>query len=195
MIEVGGVPVLDRLLGILKPLIPDIRIVVGYREEMIIDHCSKYHRSIVIARNPDYRATNAAQSLSIGAPGISGKTLFIDGDMILSPSSLHRFLDQAVRHDHLVGVTQAKSENAVFAQIATSAAGAAVSGFSRSVRTNAEWANLVTGPSTLMDGAVGFIFERLESLLPLPCAHVELAEIDTPGDLEAAHRFISASVG
>lgn len=190
MIEVGGISIIDRLLSILKPRIPNIRIVVGYREELIIQHCATYHRNVIIARNPEFHNTNTAKSLSIGAQGIRGKTLFIDGDLILNPESMNKFLDAAAIHSHLIGLTEAKSEHAVFA---SQNENRVVSGFSRTQPSRLEWANFVAGPNDLMDEAEGFIFERLVPLLPLPGQVVDLAEVDTVDDLAFAERFVTTN--
>ena len=64
MIEKEGITILTRLITTLRPHIPFIHLVIGYREEMVINYCSIHHRDVVLVRNPDYRTTNTAYSLS-----------------------------------------------------------------------------------------------------------------------------------
>ncbi len=189
MIEIDGQTILTRLIKLLRPHVPLIHVVVGYREEMVIEYCARYHRDVVLVRNQDYRTTNTAFSFSKGAAHINGKVIYLDGDLLISPKSLEQFLHAAIYSDVLVGLTDAKSENAVFADCQESSGAISVSGFSRDWGSRFEWANVVIGPSNLMCDASGYVFERLAELLPLKGYLLDLAEIDTADDLVAAHRF------
>lgn len=189
MIEINRKTILTSLINILKQHVSVIHVVVGYREEMVIEHCARHHRDIVLVRNPDYRVTNTAYSLAQGARHLSGKVLYLDGDLIISPNSLNKFIDLARARDILVGLTDAKSDNAVFVQGTESDNLIKISQFSRDIQSKYEWANIVAGPSKLMNGASGYVFERLVEYLPLEGYMLELAEVDTADDLVAARRF------
>lgn len=186
MIEIGRRTILTRLVEVLSPLVDSIHVVIGYREDMVVEHCARHHRDVALVRNPDYRTTTTAQSYALGAQHLHGKTLFLDGDLLLSASSIAAFIEAAAAHDILVGLTDAKSENAVFAAGVPDGDTIALSGFSRQTASPYEWANIVAGPKTLVDGATGYVFERLAEHLPLPGRIIELSEIDTAADLQAA---------
>jgi choline kinase len=189
MIEVGKQKILTRLVTLLERYVETIHLVVGYREEMVMEYCAGHHRNVVIVRNPDYHTTNTAYSFALGARHLKGKVLYMDGDLLVSPADMGAFLDEAERHDVLIGLTQPKSEQAVFASASPSGGGLTVTGFSRTERSTFEWANIVTGPADLMASADGYVFEQLARTLPLPGAMLRLAEVDTAADLEAAERF------
>lgn len=189
MIEINGQTILTRLINSLRPHTPVIHVVVGYREEMVIEYCARYHRDVVLVRNEDYRTTNTAYSFSKGAAHIAGKVIYLDGDLLISPKSLDNFLHAAKTRDALVGLTDAKSENAVFVHGQEFSGTIHISGFSRTQPSRLEWANVVSGPSDLMYDAAGYVFERLIERLPLEGYMLELAEIDTTNDLEAARHF------
>ena len=89
----------------------------------------------------------------------------------------------------MVGLTDAKSENAVFVHGEVSGDIINISGFSRNMHSNLEWANVVVAPNDLMRSAPGFVFERLIEHLPLEGHMLELAEVDTSDDLNAARCF------
>lgn len=186
LIEIEGRNILTRLVDILSRHVSAIHVVIGYREELVVEYCARHHRDVVLVRNPDYRTTNTAQSFALGAQHLSGKTLFLDGDLLLSATSVAGFIDAAASHQILVGLTDPKSENTVYASGATDGETIRLNGFSRTVATPYEWANIVSGPSTLMDGATNYVFERLIEHLPLPGRNIELAEVDTAADLQAA---------
>ncbi|WP_236043263.1 DUF6564 domain-containing protein [Pseudomonas arcuscaelestis] len=192
MIEVEGKTILSRLIENLQPHVDLIKVVVGYREEMVIDYCAQHHRNVILVRNKDYRQTNTAFSFAKGANLSSGKVLYLDGDLVISPESLEAFIQCAASKEILVGLTDAKSENAVFADCNTTSEGFMISAFSRTKPSPLEWANVVSGPAHLLDGASGYVFERLEEYLPLNGKLLELAEVDTAGDLIAAREFVCA---
>ena len=113
MLEIEGSTILDRLLETLRPLVRNIHVVIGYREELVIDLCARKHRDVVLVRNPEFRTTNTGQSMALGARGCSGKTIFLDGDLLIAPESMQRFVTYASRHDLLIGIAPTRSENAV----------------------------------------------------------------------------------
>jgi len=189
MIEIDGKTILTRLIDALRPHVPLINIVIGYREEMIIEYCARNHRDVVLVRNEKYRSTNTAYSFSKGAEHISGKVIYLDGDLLISPKSLTDFILASCDKEILIGLTEAKSENAVFAHCQESSEKLLISGFSRIRPSRFEWANVVSGPSNLMSGATGYVFERLIERLPLEGKMLELAEVDTAADLTAARSF------
>jgi choline kinase len=191
MLEIDGRTVLSRLIEALAPKIPTIHVVIGYREEMVIEYCARHHRNIVLVRNPDYMTTNTAYSLAKGANLLKGKVLFMDGDLLVSRSSIAGFIDAAAKSEILVGLTNAKSENAVLAIGKPIGDVVDITGFSRETKSEYEWANIVAGPADLMDGADGYVFERLTEHLPLPGRLIELSEIDTKRDLEEARKFLA----
>ncbi len=190
MIEIGGETILTRLLGALRPHVPIIHLVVGYREEMVIDYCSRNHRDVVLVRNPDYRTTNTAYSFSCGARHLKGKVIYLDGDLVISPKSLADFLTAAKEKEVLVGVTNSKSDNPVFIKYNQNEKFLDVLGFTRDVPSQVEWANIVSGPNHLMLNATGYVFSRLEEYLPLDGYMLDLAEVDTSEDLKNATMFV-----
>jgi CTP:molybdopterin cytidylyltransferase MocA len=193
MLEIDGLTVLSRLIHTLEASVPRIHVVVGYREELITQHCARHHRSVVIVRNPDFRTTNTARSMSLGGRGFRSKVVFLDGDLIVSPASMDRFLARAANEEVLLGTTPAGSEQAVYVHL-DSPEGTPGSGrvtrFSRSESSAHEWASVLVAPPDLLDDVDGFVFEYLEGLLPIPAQSLTLCEVDTPGDLEVAERFV-----
>lgn len=190
MLEFGGITLLTRMIKMIESHVARIHIVVGYRENLIIEHCARYHPQVVMVRNPDFRTTNTAQSLALGARYLKGKCVFLDGDLVINPDSFSAFLDHASRTEILVALCQPNTENAVFADAEESALGLTVKGFSREHPTLCEWANVFAGPSTLMNGAENYVFEYLTKYLPLPGHMLELAEIDTIADMRSAEIFV-----
>jgi choline kinase len=189
MLEIGGRTLLSRQIALLERHVSTIHVVVGYREDLVVDYCARNHPKVVLVRNPEFRTTNTARSLSMGARHIHGKCIFLDGDLILEPESLASFIAFGAKCDLLVGLCRPSTENAVFVKTRCEGGEIEVTGFSREEKSSHEWANLFIGSSDLMDGAQGFVFEKLIEHLPLRGYFLEVAEVDTAADLALAESF------
>lgn len=191
MLEIRGRTVLSRLIETLSAHTDTIHVVVGYREELVIDHVAAHHRDVVLVRNPDYRTTNTITSLRIGSRGIRGPVLFVDGDTVIEPGSLATFVATAATLPILMAVAPASSEHAVFTTTTGDGASLEVTSFDREVAQPFEWANVLVADRAVLAEGDGFVYEALEPLLPLAAAPLELAEIDTESDLEQALRTVA----
>src|SRR4029453_2379529 len=96
-------------------------------------------------------------------------------------------------HAILGGLTASKSETPLSVSGEPRGEGISLSGFSREVASPYEWANIVAGAKTLMDGATGYAVEPLSEHLPLRGRIIELSEVDTAADLKAALKSPLAS--
>lgn len=190
MLEIDGVTILSRIIQALKGHVHRVHVVVGYREDLVTAHCSRHHRDAVLVRNPDFRSTNTAHSMRLGARGLTGRVVFMDGDLVISQESLSAFLRLAQSSQILLGVTPSKTEQAVYVETEPREACMAVTAFTRETPKAYEWANIFAGPPTLVDRMDGFVFERLGELLPLPAFELESYEVDTPSDLQKAEAFL-----
>lgn len=191
MLEINGITILTRLIDSLEKQVDTLHVVVGYREELIIQHCARHHPKVVIVRNPEYRNTNTAQSFELGAQHLKGKTLFLDGDLVFAPGSLEGFINEGRRHESLLGICKPGSEKAVYVNSAKLDGSLSVTGFSSTSKTDYEWANIVAGDAQLFRKATGYVYEFLSPHLPIPAFEVLTSEIDTPADLSSAIAFIS----
>lgn len=186
MIEIDGRTILSRLIECIEPFVPRIHVVVGYREELIIEHCARHHREVVLVRNSNYRQTNTSHSLMLGSSGFRHKLLYLDGDLIIDQKSIAAFIEASAEHELLVGVTSAKSSQAVFVQCEFENDVGRVAAFQRSPSTPWEWANLFIAPPHLLRGGDRYVYEYIEPRLPAPAREVQLFEVDTPEDLARA---------
>jgi CTP:molybdopterin cytidylyltransferase MocA len=191
MLEIGGTTILTRLVDAISPHTDRIHVVVGYREEMVIDYVATHHRDVVLVRNPDFRTTSTIASLTLGARGLSGQLLFVDGDTVVRAPSLADFIARGTQHPVLVGTAPAASEDGVYVTLDDNATNDVLA-FHREDPADHEWANILLGPSELLAGHTGYVYEALTAQLPLPTASLELAEVDTAHDLRRAHAAVAA---
>lgn len=192
MLEVEGSTILTRLIEAITPHTDRIHVVIGYREEMVIDYVSTHHRNVVLVRNRDFRTTNTITSFALGARGLSGQLLFVDGDTVVRPSSLASFVAHGVGRAVLVGTAPALSDDGVYVTLDEGSRTRDVVAFHRDNPSAHEWGNIFLAESQVLAGHNGYVYEALEALLPLPTAELELAEVDTERDLHRARATVRA---
>jgi NDP-sugar pyrophosphorylase family protein len=192
LVEVAGRRILEWQLELLRD-VPDVRLVVGYLEHEVIEAAFQLRRDLVIVRNPAYRTTTTQHSYWLGARHLENPCLYLDGDIIFAPESFRAFLAAAAVHAPLIGVTEAKTEHAVFASTKTGPEKSSleVHSFSRTERSDWEWANVACLPPNLLQENGRDVFSRLAGYTPLRAQPVECCEVDTEGDLAQAEAFVA----
>lgn len=192
LVEVAGRRILDWQLELLRD-VPDVRLVVGYLEHEVIAAAFELRRDLTIVRNPAYRTTTTQHSYWLGAQHLTAPCLYLDGDIIFEPASFRAFLASAATRAPLIGVTEAKTEHAVFAtaEPAMEKDFFQVHGFSRTARTAWEWANVACLPPGLLEENGRDVFARLALHTPLLARAVECCEVDTEADLAQAEEFVA----
>lgn len=182
LIEIGGMTILEHQLMLLDH-IEDLRVVVGFEEDLVIDLIRKLRPETIIVRNPGYRSTTTLHSYVMGASYLNDDCLFLDGDILFQQNSLDSFIEACRPDKTLVGITPAKTKDAVFVHLNQSQQ---VTAFSRVDRSNHEWANIVWIKPGLLQQASSAVFERLAEYLPLDAKEVISNEIDTKEDMDDA---------
>jgi len=181
LVEIGGYPIIEYQLKMLKD-IPNIRLVVGFEEHEVIKVARKLRPDVVFVRNPSFRTTTTLASYSMGAEHIDKPCLFMDGDIIFEPNSFHKFVDRCSSEKLLVGVTAAKTDDAVYVHLENEK----ITKFSRTEESDFEWANIVWVPPGYFSCENKSVYERLQDDLPLSVCSVDSHEVDTVEDFERA---------
>lgn len=185
LLDLDGKPLIEMQLALLQS-VPDVRVVVGYQETDVMDAALRVRRDIVFVRNPRYRETTTQDSYALGCKHLNGGCLFLDADIWFAPETFGEFLHAAPRHPLAIGVTAAKTDDAVYAHVLD---GQVVT-FSRDERSPLEWANLVWAPAGTFAEGGGAVFETLRSHLPAPAIEVQSFEVDTEMDLQRARQAV-----
>jgi len=192
LVEVAGRPILEWQLELLRG-VPDVRLVVGYQEHDVIAAAFALRRDLMLVRNPAYRTTTTQHSYWLGARHLATPCLYLDGDIVFEPASFHAFLARAAHQAPLIGITSAKTQQAVFAAVAPSAGtdDLQVTGFSRTDRSSWEWANLACLPPGMLEENGRDVFSRLALHAPLTAQPIVCSEVDTEDDLAQAEAFVA----
>ncbi len=92
LVDVAGKPLIIHQLEQLGEY-DDIRVVVGYQAEKVINVVKEFRNDISFAFNYDYKTTGTAASFSKGLLGAREYVVSFDGDLLVNPVDLHSFLN------------------------------------------------------------------------------------------------------
>lgn len=187
LVEVNGRTLLERLLSDVLGDERDVRLVVGFRADEVIAAARRVRDDVIFVRNPAYRDTSVRHSFWLAARHVRGPSIIVDGDTLVAPGSYRAFRRAAAHVDTLVGITPARTTDAVFA--ATAGAVPRATAFSRTQRAPHEWCGIAKLPAGTLSPQVEYVFECIQRLLPAPAFVLDVAEVDTREDLARAEAF------
>lgn len=185
LVEVNGKCIFEYLLEVFS-WADEIRMVVGYRAEDVISRVSKINPNIVFVHNEDYAGTTTLQSNFLGAKGIEGKALFIDGDMIIGRGTSKMLYEAYERNKEFIGVASDISEDPVYAGVIDGK----LEWFDYNRESAYEWANVALLDTKKLEYNPTHFFVQIQKYLPMEAVEIERLEIDTPSDYEYAMKAI-----
>jgi len=180
LVNCYGTKILEHQLSLLN-FLEDIRVVVGYRAELVSKLARSIRSDIKIILNADFKTTSTLDSYRLGAAGCDGNVLFLDGDIIFEKPSFISFIDDCQPNENMLAITHAKTADAVYCDVDSNTC---INSFSRSIKTNYEWANLAWISPKLLSGSYPSVFESLTSSLPLRAKVIRSYEIDRKSDYD-----------
>ena len=180
LVPIENKPLIYYLLEALAD-VPNVRVVVGFKEEEVIRTVKAIRKDVVFVRNPNYMSTSNSHSLYLGSHDLTEPFLNIDGDMYITKENLELFDSNIVEGENLIGVTPSYTEDAVFARLNDRSE---VVEFSREKISDLEWTGIAYFATVKISTSGGYIFQELEAKLPIRACSIECYEIDTPKDLE-----------
>ncbi|MDR0659924.1 MAG: NTP transferase domain-containing protein [Prevotellaceae bacterium] len=183
LIEINGKTLIEYQLELLKK-VEDIRIIVGFMEHKVIDLVRKIRDDVVFVRNPDYKTTSNAFSVHLGTHDLKYPFIIIDGDLLIEKASFDTFLEKCNGEESVIGITQAKTEDAVFVTI--NEPSGKITKFHRTPRGNYEWTGIAYLKNIPIKADGKYVFTEIVPFLPLAYHNIVCYEIDTPEDLDLA---------
>jgi choline kinase len=196
MVTICGRPLIAWQLDALQ-WAKDIRIVVGYRAEELIEYVNSTRNArhdIIYVFNRDYAITGTAASLVAGAVGSENYVVSLDGDLIVRPHDLRSFVELCTP---ALGIVPTNSDEPLAAFLDQS--GQVVTSFKESSESElpaVEWSGLCQlkadqiAYSNKVGQGRGNIYELVAPHLPLLAVSVDAREIDTPDDFERAEQWL-----
>lgn len=185
LLEVEGKPLIIRHLEMLKEE-SDIRVVVGYQAEKVIEVVKKYRSDIMFVFNHNYKETGTGASVALASKYANEYMLSLDGDLIVHPDDMKKIL--SCDYEFVSG-NRPDTEEPWMLQTYSEADSEWVSNFSKNVG-NYEWNGITQMKSCKMQNGNGHVFQLIEPYLPVRFMEVRTREIDTINDYERAIQWV-----
>ncbi len=188
LLEVNGHAIFEYQLKAFQ-WADEIRMVVGYKAEEVVKRVSSIENNsskVVFVLNEEYSSTTTLQSNFLGAKGIKGKALFIDGDMIVSRETGEQLRQRLDADESFIGVAGELSEEPVYVGVESGY----VQWFSYERKSGYEWANVALLDADQLEFHHTHFYVQLEKYLPTKALKIERIEVDTGNDLLYAEQEI-----
>lgn len=182
LININGKSLIRWQLELFKD-VEDVRIVVGFQANDVIEEVRKYRDDVVFVYNHRYFETKTGASYYLGAKDGNEYAIEYDGDLLVHPDDIKTLLDQ---EGEWIAYADKMSDDAVY--VKTNQVGDVLA-FSRE-QGDYEW----TGPCSLKKDKLkyssGHVFNQLEPYLPMRGIKIRACDIDTYEDYQRALEFI-----
>lgn len=189
LVEIEGRKLIDYQLDLLRD-IPEIRIVVGFMEEAVIEHVTRIRKDVIFVRNPDYQKTTNSYSLYLASRDLKEPFISLDGDVLIDQRSFRLFVGQCGKGESIIGITKSKTEEAVFVDLDHKKN---IIGFKLKPAAKFEWSGIAYFDNIAVHKDEGYVYKVIEKHLPLKSVEISCHEIDTPEDLRGAYSFLKSS--
>ena len=166
----------------------EIRMVVGYKADEVINQVSAIVPNVVFIRNNEFATTNLRQSYYLGAQGLNEKALFLDGDTIISRTSSDLLLSACEEKNDFIAITHVQTASPIYAGVQ----GGTVQWFSYNKRAEYELANAAFLSPLKLEYENTLFYLQLEKHLPTKALMIDCLEVDTLEDLHHAEQAIMA---
>lgn len=182
LINIGNQPLIIRLLEQLKDY-DDIRIVVGYQSEKVINIVNDYRKDIMFAFNKDYENNGPAASMWKALLNARENIIVIDGDIVIEPSSFRNFLNI---DKECIAFSFLDSDEPVYLNIIDGK----VMHFSNK-KTKYIFPGIIKIKKEKINKGENYIYETIDSSLPIEAMEINAMEIDTQDDYEAVIQWLN----
>ncbi len=177
LVDVCGEPLILRRLRMLDDF-DDVRIVVGFQAQRVIDVVNAYRKDVMFVFNYDYETTGVADSLRKALTGARAYVLSLDGDTLDHPADFARF---AACGEECIPVSRGLSSTPVLARVEDGQ----VTALAHPEGTW-RWPGTVKMRREAFGGTSPHVYEMIAPRLPVKAFPLRSREIDTPEDYDAA---------
>lgn len=187
LVEVCGKPIIVRTLEQLKD-VQDIRVVVGYQAEKVIELVKSIRDDVMFVFNNQYRETGTAGSVSLALDGAKEYVLTIDGDLLVHPDDMKTILET---NEEFICGGEIETDDPV--KLSINEKGEVVR-FSRE-EGQFEWTGVCCIKTSNLIKSNQHVYQMLEPILPKKHLLIRTREIDTINDYYRAEKWIKSEYG
>lgn len=182
LVKINGRSLISLQLELFKD-VEDVRIVIGFQANDIIEEVLKHRKDVTFIFNHHYFETKTGASFFLGARHASNYVLEWDGDLLVHPDDVKTILET---EGEFICYADKTSEDAVFVKV--DELGNVVE-FSKE-QGDFEW----TGPACIKKSNLRYsslnVYNMLEPILPLKGIKVRAYDIDTYNDYKRVSEII-----
>ncbi len=182
LVKINGRSLISLQLELFKD-VEDVRIVVGFQANEIIEEVLKYRKDVIFIFNHRYFETKTGASFYLGARHAKEYILEWDGDLLVHPEDVKKILNM---EGEFICYADKTSEDAVF--VKTDEQGRVLE-FSRQ-EGDYEW----TGPACISKRNLTYssnnVYNIFEAHLPMQGFKVRAYDIDTYNDYVRVQNII-----
>lgn len=183
LLQINGRSLISWQLELLKS-IEDVRVVIGFQANDVIQEVLKYRKDVTFIFNHLYFETKTGASFFLGAQHASEYVLEWDGDLLVHPDDVKLILNQ---EGEFICFSDKSSDDAVF--VRTDEENNVLS-FSRE-NGDYEW----TGPACIKKDKLSYstqnVYNMFEPYLPMKGLKIRAYDIDTYDDYKRVSKLIS----
>lgn len=187
LVDIDGKPLIIRQLEQLKDF-DDIRIVVGYQMERVMEVVNSYRKDILFVLNQNYRNTGTGGSFSLAMRHARELIVSLDGDLLVHPDDLARILNSD--EECVCGGIPGTDDPMLMKTLVQDGRTYGV-GFSRE-EGEYEWTGLAQVRTARLTPGDHHVCDMMVPLLPLPMELIRTKEIDTMADYERAVAWVKS---
>lgn len=182
LVQINGQSLISLQLELFKD-VEDLRIVVGFQANDIIEEVRKYRDDVTFVFNHRYFETKTGASFFLGARHANEYILEWDGDLLVHPDDVKMILET---EGEFLCYSDKTSDDAVFVKVDEHGN---VLRFSREYG-DFEW----TGPACMCKKNLAYssqnVFNMFEPLLPMKGIKVRAYDIDTYDDYQRVSKIV-----
>lgn len=166
----------------------DVRVVVGYQAQQVIDVVRKYRDDVTFVFNHNYQETKTGDSVVLAAQNANEYILSLDGDLLIHPDDMKTIL---ACEEEFVSGGDVISEDPWFVRTNKHDSNEYAISFSRYDGTY-EWNGITQVKSQKILHGKGHVFQLVEPYLPVMFLPARTREIDTLSDYERAINWVKS---
>lgn len=182
LVQINGRSLISWQLELFKD-VEDLRIVIGFQANDIIEEVRKYRDDVTFVFNHRYFETKTGASFFLGARHANEYILEWDGDLLVHPDDVKMIMDT---EGEFLCYSDKTSDDAVFVKVDEQGN---VLSFSREYG-DYEW----TGPACMCKKNLAYssqnVFNMFEPLLPMRGIKVRAYDIDTYDDYQRVSKIV-----
>ncbi len=184
LVEICKKPLIAWQLELFKN-IEDLRIVVGYQSNSLVQEVLKFRKDAIFIYNHNYFNTKTGNSFYLGARHANEYVIEWDGDLLVHPSDAEKLLNL---DQEFIAYSDVISDETVFVNLDSQGN---VTSFSEEYG-DFEW----TGPVCIQRNKINYntenVYEVLTKHLPMQGIKIRAQDIDTYEDYQKAIQFINS---